>query len=959
MTAVASSHTVSLSLYYQNVRGLNTKLNKFYNAVSACDYQILACTETWLHGGVGDAEIVDTARFLVFRSDRDREVTGCSRGGGVMLIVDNNLTAEVVKLPSFSHIKSAHVDAICVRIGEPSRSFFLIVLYVQPSANSETFNDIFELLCTVDFMYASDVLLVGDFNITEYASSRNSFISSNKIRIFNNMVTFFGLQQTNFVMNSHDRILDLIVTNMSTTVSRASDVLILEDPHHPAIDLILGLPVGRRHTAAGIFASGYKYNFRKTNFISLYNQLYCANWDFLTEFADVEAACRAFYAHLSAIFDSCVPRMRIKSSGRKYPPWFDSELTKNLYRKRKAWKRYRSTNSPSDHAEFKRLRNLCEAQSRNCFRNYHTLMENNIKTDVSSFWRFVNYRRSDQTSQTTIRDNGRAYTDPGEICDAFARQFQNSYVDSRPHGFQHTLNTGHDDVWQFSDQETLRALLRLKAKFTSGPDGIPAFLIRDCAAVLSVPLTFLFNLSLRTCTFPSDWKLSNSVPVPKKGDKSEITNYRQIIIMNNFAKVLEFLLVDKIELRARPLITGAQHGFVRGRSTVTNLACITEFISDAMDRGCQTDVIYTDFSKAFDMVDHGVLIDKLFSFGFSAKQISFMQSYLSDRKHRVIYRGCSSAEVYASSGVPQGSVLGPTLFNLFINDLSDILNVPHLFYADDLKLFHTIIDVDDCLRLQRNLGGVDEWCKLNNLKLNVQKCNVMTFSRKTDHLLFDYKVSDQNLRRQNTFCDLGVIFDRSLTFNDHIASTVTKAVQSLGFIIRCCRNFKDTKTLIMLYNTIVRSRLEYASVVWSPLYTIHKQELEAVHRRFLKYLAFKIDGSYPPIGYPQDRLLARFEMDSLEHRRHMAYLTFLYKLVNGYFDCSQLSEKLKLAVPTYSSRHINLFYLPTPRTNILQRAPLFVACSLYNGLHGRVDISRDSLKSILTAACDVAFIAPR
>ncbi|KAH0819129.1 hypothetical protein GEV33_003662 [Tenebrio molitor] len=261
---------------------------------------------------------------------------------------------------------------------------------------------------------------------------------------------------------------------------------------------------------------------------------------------------------------------------------------------------------------------------------------------------------------------------------------------------------------------------------------------------------------------------------------------------------------------------------------------------------------------AFDRIDHGLLLIKLESFGFSDNLVELIRSYLSDRFMYVGVNGYASKPFKQESGVPQGSVLGPLFFNIFINDLVDDLDVPHLLFADDMKIYLTIDSIDDALRLQGCIEEISRRCKLNNLVLNHLKCSIVSFTRKTKPLLVDYKINGSILTRRESIRDLGVIFDSKLSFGEHIRTIAGTAFRALGFVLRAGREFSDVTTLKLLYITYVRYRLEYASLVWSPIYDVHSSLLERVQRRFLKNVVFMLNGEYPPRGCPQGLLLGEF-----------------------------------------------------------------------------------------------------
>lgn len=434
------------------------------------------------------------------------------------------------------------------------------------------------------------------------------------------------------------------------------------------------------------------------------------------------------------------------------------------------------------------------------------------------------------------------------------------------------------------------------------------------------------------------WKISRICPVFKKGDKNYVINHRPITIICNFSKAFEVVLHKIIYANTRRLISDSQHGFMQGRSTTTNLFCITQYISESLDSGGQVDVIYTDFSKAFDRLDHGILLCKLRQFGFSDKLSDLLASYLHCRRQYVEYRGFRSDEFIASSGVPQGSILGPLLFVIFINDIVSMLDVDCLLYADDLKLYSDINSFEDCLKLQMNLDRINNWCITNNLPLNVQKCHVLSFTRRNEQLHYDYTLNNTSLNRVIEFKDLGVIFDSKLSFNQHILSVVLASYKSLGFVIRNSQGFNDISVLFLLFNTFVLSKLEYASIIWNPGYQTYRHSLENIQRKFLKYVSFRADGVYPAVGADQDQLLARYDVLSLSNRRDMHSLIFLFKIIHNKLNCPSILSQLNFNVPLVTTRHTNTFYLLTPRTNLLKFSPLFCLCSIYHRVQHNLDI---------------------
>jgi ribonuclease P/MRP protein subunit RPP40 len=246
---------------------------------------------------------------------------------------------------------------------------------------------------------------------------------------------------------------------------------------------------------------------------------------------------------------------------------------------------------------------------------------------------------------------------------------------------------------------------------------------------------------------------------------------------------------------------------------------VTQFISECLDRRGQMDVIYTDVAKAFDRVDHNILLQKLSEFDVHAILLKWFSSYLTGRRQFVSYNGFSSGEYFQGSRVPQGSVLGPLLFNVYINDIVTDLESHALLFADDLKISRQVSNSEDCVMLQNDLETIDKWSRQNNFGLNIGTCSVVSFSRKTDRINFDYTCGNMTVARHSIQKDLGVWFDEKLSFHEHVQRVTNKSYKSLGFVLRNSKSFKSFDVLKILFSAIVRSRLEYASTVLAPTYT--------------------------------------------------------------------------------------------------------------------------------------------
>ena len=720
--------------------------------------------------------------------------------------------------------------------------------------------------------------------------------------------------------------------------------------HHPA--LILNVTLNDTNNINFDNNSSSKaYNFKKANYPDLYNALLSIDWSFLSNIDDVNRAIGSeFYVVLYSLLDQYVPTYKKLSKNKpKYPKWYTIEIKNNITLKNKYRLKYKNDKNEQYLQEFKRLRTVIKTQINIAYKNYLNNVQNSVITNPSNFWHFIQNKRDPTRIPGLLTHEGTTYDSPESIVNGFGKFFSSVYLSSSDR-VTNNNNTYKDvpcfNISDLTEEEIISATKKLKNKMTSGHDKIPSFFVKDCAYALVQPLLTIYNLSLKTAVFPDCWKLTRLCPIFKSGNTSDISNYRAIAILCNFAKVFEISLYARIYPSIKSLISPFQHGFMEMRSTATNLCLLTQFISEVLDSQGQVDVIYTDFSKAFDRIDHELLLSKLNMFGFSCHFIEFLRSYLYNRKQYVMYYGHESELFTATSGVPQGSNLGPLLFLLFINDLINKVQCDKLLFADDMKIYAKIGSVDDCENILAQLKIVEDWCNQNILHLNASKCKVVSYTRKSNPVVFDYSLNSQILERSVTIKDLGVIFDQKFTFSNHVAQVTSSALKMLGFIVRNCHLFSNEFALKTLYYSYVRSKLEYCSIVWYPHYTCHKNAIENVQRRFLKFLSLKINGFYPERGYQHSLLLDEFNLTSLELRRAINSLKMLYNLLHNKLDSSLLLGMLSFQVPRITSRQTHTFYCNTPRTNVLLRSPVYIMCNNFNKISNVCDINCSTFSEI-------------
>ena len=431
---------------------------------------------------------------------------------------------------------------------------------------------------------------------------------------------------------------------------------------------------------------------------------------------------------------------------------------------------------------------------------------------------------------------------------------------------------------QVSVQEVEFYHRNLDATKTCGPDGIPARILKECSCSIAPSLCELFNLSLRVGRLPVEWKAANLTPVHKKGLKEPAENYRPISLLPIIAKVLERFVCKQLYGHVITYISLSQHGFLRNRSCITQMLQVLHKIGENLDKNIQTDIIYLDFAKDFDSVDHGIILAKLKQLGVCGRILEWFKDYLTDRTQRVVIDGVASSWSSVTSGVPQGSILGPLLFVLFINDLPNIIpeDSDAALYADDAKTFRKITRDVDAQHLQQTLTHLTTWNNTNNIKFNASKWKVLTVSSKKKPITFAYHLGSTNLHHVQEEKDLGVIMTGNLSWNSHIQSITSKANKLLGLLRRTCPLLTNVRVRLTLYLSLVKSQLCYASEVWSPHIHAQRIKLEQVQRRANRWMLRqrKGDSSY-------SERLTKLKLLPLCYDREMRDLIFFYKDLYG------------------------------------------------------------------------------
>ena len=366
-----------------------------------------------------------------------------------------------------------------------------------------------------------------------------------------------------------------------------------------------------------------------------------------------------------------------------------------------------------------------------------------------------------------------------------------------------------------TESDVYQGLISLNPVKAMGIDGIGPKILKHCALALFKPIHYLFVLSITKHCLPTEWRFHLIAPVYKSGDKSSVKSYRPISLLCIISKVLEKIIYNKIIPFVSNSISSSQFGFRKNHSTMQQLLFFLESIYKSFGSNAQTDVIYLDFKKVFDSVAHGELLVKLWSFGITGSLWNWFRGYLSSRMQCVTLNHCISDLLPVVSGVPEGSILGPLLFLIFVNDLPMSVTASSIFlFADDTKCLLPVKTFSDCLSLQRDLHNLSLWSLNWKLNFNESKCVLLRFSSGYPHIMYGYNINGHDIAVQENHKDLGIIMSSALSWSEHIQYILSKAYKTLGLIRRSFNSEHCPQTKKSLYISLIHPQLTYCSQIW-------------------------------------------------------------------------------------------------------------------------------------------------
>ena len=640
----------------------------------------------------------------------------------------------------------------------------------------------------------------------------------------------------------------------------------------------------------------------------------------------------SFYSTISEKVDKHIPLKQLSKKELKFQskPWITQGIKVSIQVKNKFYKKYLKTKSCYFHSKFKLYRNklnhLLKLSKKQYYSNYFL---KNIK-DSKRIWNGIKQiiHFKPPTSHRTIKiiTNNNVVTDPQMIAEMFNNFFANigkdlacsiPNVEMSPLEYLKTSFCNSFFISPTTAEEIEAEITKLKSSKATGPFSIPVAILKILKTVVSKPLEVLFNASFETGIVPDNFKLANVIPVFKKGSQTCLSNYRPISLLSVFNKLLEKLMCNRLVnfLEKKKVFFDNQFGFRAKHSTDHAILSIVDKIQRAIDERDFSCGIFLDFSKAFDTINHEILLKKLEFYGIRGIAHQWFSSYLSNRLQTVTVNGVTSNSVNISCGVPQGSVLGPILFLLYINDFHHCSKVFdfHLF-ADDTNLFCKHKNLTSLqATINNELSNVNSWLCANKLSLNIEKTSFLIFHPPQRKVTFNFHLTLNGKQLQQDSCIkyLGILIDANLSWKPQILCIVKKIKRSVGILSKL-RHYVNIDILTNLYYSLIHPFLTYGIIIWGNTYSTTLQPLYILQKKAVRIMTFS---SFNEHSTPLFRLLAIMKLSDLV-TFHIALIMhkFHNKLLPSYFD-SFFNPVLRIHNYNTRSAANQSYYLPRARTN--------------------------------------------
>lgn len=920
----------SIKIAHSNINSIRNKTDQIGTELS--DYDILCFSETKLNDTVPSSKLEIDGYKTPIRKDRD-----INNGGGLMIYLKHNIFSK-----RRSDLENNSIECVWLEIRSLKSKFLLGLFYRPPNSSIEFWNH-FENSLESASEQNMDMIVLGDFNEDILSPVSSNHLTRTMLK--------FNLAH---VINEPTRItptsatcLDLIMTNHSSIIND-SQVLPPFNSDHSTITTEVNFKTYKSLT--------YKKNiwkFEEANITAIENELNQTDWSFILNGDNMNEIANQFEEVILSTAQKFIPKVTFTKRPND-KPWMTNEIRKCMRQRNRLYNKAKRTRQTSHWQKYKDKRNEIVDIIREAKSDYNKKLEEKIadpNLSPKDWYRLVNditKLKNKHNPQPPLCKNNQVHIHPIDKAQTLNEHFASiSKIENEPQIPAQPIDTEFSlSSIHVTNQDVKDQLHLLNSSKPGGPDDISPKLLKLISSCIHYPLTLLFNRSLELGQVPYQWKMGNISAIFKgKGDDQDPTNYRPISVTSCLGKILEKIIFKYLfnYLEENKILTNYQSGFRPRDSTVNQLLELYQIIVENLDKGLELKFIFCDISKAFDKVWHQGLLHKLRNYGINGNIYNWFTSYLLDRKQRVISEGFSSTWLPTCAGVPQGSVLGPYLFLLYINDVVNNIDTNVRLFADDTSLFTVIENANSIQALQEDLYKIAKWSEDWCIILNPSKTTSMTFTRKRNSQPLDVKFDDQTLKDVKHHTHLGLTLTSDASWDEHIKRTYSKAAYRLN-ILRMLKYDLDRKSLLRFYTSFIRPTLEYGDIVWDNISQQNQTLLENVQLDACRIITGLRKGTSHSILYNELGLCP------LAERRKKHKLIQFYKILNNeaptYLD--NILYRFNEQQSQYNLRSEKLKH-PTPKTKSYQDSFFISTTNLWNNLSPELNnaTSLHSFKNLL------------
>ena len=881
--------TNHFSVSFCNTRSLFNKLNLIYTHLHTENLDIIFFTETWLSKNISDSMIKPNG-YEVLRQDRS-----VSKGGGVCMFFKSQLMVNEIKYNNPNKALEEKFEYLCTDVHDGKHRIRFCCIYIPPcsSRNLEVIKYICRIIAKLSSCTSTPFYLIGDFNLplinwnipaSEGDSAHDAFLTFVLSQSFHQFIDVPTHEKGN--------ILDLLLCNIPAKHQLLNHYVsspITSTCDHNLISFKI-----QRPNLLPVQPPIQYPNYSKADYTPIYQELIYTDWSDITNSSlTLQEKYDCFLSILHAQVDRYVPLTKSTPGKSIKKPY---NLRKLLKEKLHIYKqcKHDTTLKP----KFKELSKRYET----AVKEWHNNMESSLCNSPSSkkFFKYVKQKlKSKSPIPPLYDDQENLVMSDSNKADLFNQFFQSVFIQDDGKTLHQTPSpTPEMETFDISYVEILDAVFNSKDKISRTPDKIPMYFIKRIIGPILEPLLFLFNSFLQFSFVPTQWKQARVIPVFKKGNRSKVENYRPISLTSSFCRLFESILSKRVlhHLQENNLLSEKQFGFLPKRSTCSNLfTCYYKWLVSFSSNKI-TNIIYTDISKAFDTVSHAKLLTILQNCKLHKTILDWINNFLHNRHQQVAIGSALSAPLPVCSGVPQGSVIGPLLFLIYINGITNCSQVLQTtgdisLFADDAKVFSTDPDL-----LQKSLDLLTSWTKNVQLNLAPNKCFTVQICKPNRQQPKNFMLDNHQLASTSSIRDLGIHISSDLKWGNHIYSIYNKA-SVISYQILKTFQCKNLSTLLNLYKIYIRPRLEHNTTLWSPWLKKDILKIESVQRNYTRKIFMRCGISFSSYS---DRL-QKANLWSLQYRRSIFDLHLLFKIIHNLSDL-QFQDYFTTRTSSYQTR---------------------------------------------------------